>query len=338
MYLGLRLPILCSELQSGSFFESLDESDLQFYRLYGQPVLIPSNDPCDGFALSNDPPTLHYPYFHEQWSLIASDRAPPPFKSYALVGSLGEAPAYQLVSPAIPSTTATYSHSQPAQQSQSPAQSMYSSTNPSEYPPIDNSYVQDLSPLSQYPNVDFSYVDNGDNSVAPMLGTGDSLMDHLPASSSSVSTIPSSYFQCSSPQDEKIPFEQTLPAAPQPPKSFTASSASESSDWTDSDSKTHVTVPSQAYPNNDPVRVNASVTYEQTPACEYTTSAQAPRRRTRSPSPRTHQQARTSLIPQHLHTKGKSMDKKPALACLFCRGRKIACGPPLPGTKDKTCK
>jgi hypothetical protein len=29
-------------------------------------------------------------------------------------------------------------------------------------------------------------------------------------------------------------------------------------------------------------------------------------------------------------------EKKPPLACLFCRGRKIACGPPLPG--KKTCK
>ncbi|KAF8993677.1 hypothetical protein BDQ17DRAFT_1312024 [Cyathus striatus] len=33
----------------------------------------------------------------------------------------------------------------------------------------------------------------------------------------------------------------------------------------------------------------------------------------------------------------RGMDKKPPLACLFCRGRKIACGPPLPGSKDKTC-
>ncbi|KAF9486716.1 hypothetical protein BDN71DRAFT_1425770, partial [Pleurotus eryngii] len=32
-------------------------------------------------------------------------------------------------------------------------------------------------------------------------------------------------------------------------------------------------------------------------------------------------------------------DEKPLkLACLFCRGRKIACGPPLPGSKDRTCK
>lgn len=31
-------------------------------------------------------------------------------------------------------------------------------------------------------------------------------------------------------------------------------------------------------------------------------------------------------------------ERKPPLACLFCRGRKIACGPPLPGSIKKTCK
>ena len=31
-------------------------------------------------------------------------------------------------------------------------------------------------------------------------------------------------------------------------------------------------------------------------------------------------------------------EKKPPLACLFCRGRKIACGAPLPGSIKKTCK
>lgn len=30
-------------------------------------------------------------------------------------------------------------------------------------------------------------------------------------------------------------------------------------------------------------------------------------------------------------------ERKPPLACLFCRGRKIACGPPLPGSIRKTC-
>lgn len=30
--------------------------------------------------------------------------------------------------------------------------------------------------------------------------------------------------------------------------------------------------------------------------------------------------------------------KKPTLACIFCRGRKIACGPPLPGGPEHSCK
>src|ERR1700722_354964 len=30
--------------------------------------------------------------------------------------------------------------------------------------------------------------------------------------------------------------------------------------------------------------------------------------------------------------------KKPPLACLFCRGRKIACGPPPSDCTDKSCK
>jgi hypothetical protein len=38
----------------------------------------------------------------------------------------------------------------------------------------------------------------------------------------------------------------------------------------------------------------------------------------------------SSLPPQN------TPEKKPPLACLFCRGRKIACGAPLPGSK--TCK
>ncbi|KAI6002881.1 hypothetical protein EDD15DRAFT_1433668 [Pisolithus albus] len=209
----------------------------------------------------------------------------------------------------------------------SSTQPLYSSTSPSEYPPTDSSYTRDSSSSSRYSSLDFSYVGHGSDPISPMTGNGDSLMDHLPVPPPSVPTVSSSYFLCSSPQDEKPSFEQTLPAA----------SVDESSDWTESDSKSRMTVPSQAYPSNDPAQADTPVPYEQTPACDFSTSAQVPRRRTRSPSPRTHQQARASVIAQQLHSKGKSMDKKPALACLFCRGRKIACGPPLPGTKDKTC-
>ncbi|KAF9020650.1 hypothetical protein BDZ89DRAFT_958106 [Hymenopellis radicata] len=30
-------------------------------------------------------------------------------------------------------------------------------------------------------------------------------------------------------------------------------------------------------------------------------------------------------------------NRKPVQACLFCRGRKIACGPPVPGGPDNAC-
>ncbi|THG99702.1 hypothetical protein EW026_g2699 [Hermanssonia centrifuga] len=34
----------------------------------------------------------------------------------------------------------------------------------------------------------------------------------------------------------------------------------------------------------------------------------------------------------------KEPKKKPIMACLFCRDRKISCGPPLPGQEDQRCK
>lgn len=43
------------------------------------------------------------------------------------------------------------------------------------------------------------------------------------------------------------------------------------------------------------------------------------------------------LVTYSLQQNKRPTDKKPALACLFCRARKIACGPPVPGTKEKTC-
>ena len=45
----------------------------------------------------------------------------------------------------------------------------------------------------------------------------------------------------------------------------------------------------------------------------------------------------TNVCPSPLpsHMKQRQLDK---LACLFCRGRKIACGAPPPGSVDKTCK
>ncbi|KIM73070.1 hypothetical protein PILCRDRAFT_733990 [Piloderma croceum F 1598] len=31
-------------------------------------------------------------------------------------------------------------------------------------------------------------------------------------------------------------------------------------------------------------------------------------------------------------------NRKAVIACLYCRKRKIACGPPLPGSKNNSCK
>jgi hypothetical protein len=42
--------------------------------------------------------------------------------------------------------------------------------------------------------------------------------------------------------------------------------------------------------------------------------------------------------PSSANTTNGSGNRKPPLACLFCRGRKIACGPPPPESTDKSCK
>ncbi|KII83207.1 hypothetical protein PLICRDRAFT_58528 [Plicaturopsis crispa FD-325 SS-3] len=46
-----------------------------------------------------------------------------------------------------------------------------------------------------------------------------------------------------------------------------------------------------------------------------------------------------SASPRHLSPlpRLRVLVKKPMLACLFCRGRKIACRPPAPESKDKSC-
>jgi len=97
------------ELQSGSCFQSMDEYDLQFYRIYGQPVYIPpADDALDGAlgALAS----LHYPYQQQQASSGSSHR-PPPYKSYALAGSLGDPIVHTSTHAANPSNpTHSYGH------------------------------------------------------------------------------------------------------------------------------------------------------------------------------------------------------------------------------------
>lgn len=104
--------------------------------------------------------------------------------------------------------------------------------------------------------------------------------------------------------------------------------------WEDTAARApRLSIPSQSYMLSE-LPSPVSTAFSQTLPQQYTSSSvsRSHRRHSRSPSPRS--PLRMSPAP---HTK-RSLDKKPALACLFCRGRKIACGPPQPGSKDKTCK
>lgn len=46
----------------------------------------------------------------------------------------------------------------------------------------------------------------------------------------------------------------------------------------------------------------------------------------------------TPMAPRKRAKLLRDKDGKPVMACLFCRGRKIACGPPPQGSDDPTCK
>ncbi|KAF9531600.1 hypothetical protein CPB83DRAFT_76886 [Crepidotus variabilis] len=55
-----------------------------------------------------------------------------------------------------------------------------------------------------------------------------------------------------------------------------------------------------------------------------------------SPSRQTTSNSRSGVPLSPLPSQ-RQIEKKPPLACLFCRGRKIACGPPVAGSLDRTC-
>ncbi|KAG6331328.1 hypothetical protein ID866_7762 [Astraeus odoratus] len=348
------------ELQSGSFFESLDETDLQFYRIYGQPVLIPPpDDSHDGLVLHSGPLplALQYPYTCEPSPHNPSDRTPSFFKSYALAGSLGDAAVTSPLHGILPtqSSSTTHHHTTQLPHSVRIIQSSMHIPYPANFPSdhlgshAGPAYPFEQSSVPQYniPPMGVSYVDdsNAHSPAHQTVADPDPPMDHLPfPAPSCIQSLSPPYYQCASPQDEHgqtPPFGQNIPAPPisqQSPQAFPTSSASGSTGWTDTAPQSHITVPSQALAADDLTQTSTSPTHDQTSRSEFTASVQAPRRRTRSPSPRSHQQARASLAAQQHPGKGRSLDKKPALACLFCRGRKIACGPPMPGSKDKTCK
>jgi hypothetical protein len=63
-------------------------------------------------------------------------------------------------------------------------------------------------------------------------------------------------------------------------------------------------------------------------------------RQQHSPSPQVtlRSPSRTSMRITPLPGTKRQLERKPPLACFFCRTRKIACGAPAPGSTDRTCK
>ena len=170
---------------------------------------------------------------------------------------------------------------------------------------------------SQYTSINVPYTPVSNSTpVPPVVNGTDPLIDHtmyLPSPMQCVSLVQEE-------PGQSMPFGHAPPLQ-QPSQPLHPSLAPVSNGWIDIASQSHMTVPSQAYPDH-PI--------QDTPKSNY---VQTSRHQTKSPSPWA-QQAQGSMI----NHKGRSLDKKPALTCLFCRGRKIACGAPLPGSKDKTCK
>lgn len=86
------------ELQSGAYINSLDESDLQFYEMYGQPVLIPFAEDSvqEGWSLHGHPhdhtcgDSSSYSTTSIHYNPHSNPRAFQISKSYTLVGSLGD--------------------------------------------------------------------------------------------------------------------------------------------------------------------------------------------------------------------------------------------------------
>lgn len=305
------------ELQSGAYINSLDESDLQFYGMYGQPVLIPFAEDSlqEGWSWHGQPhnhtcadsssdstAAIHYnPHSNPRAFQIS--------KSYTLVGSLGDNSAS--TSTQAPSVTQSTRVSTAARHSGQNAlkhdsglmqQSFVDLAYPSGFPsnPVLHHARHRYAHEETAPVVPLNPSNRGGADVR--LLDDEPPMDHLPY------PPPTHEFQRYSPP---VAMHTPSPYSPHTP-AFLGTSHRDASE-------VPMTVPSQSY----------MFVESESPSHTHCESSGSPRQR--STSPRS-----TLRLSPPPHQK-RSMDKKPALACLFCRGRKIACGPPVPGSKDRTC-
>lgn len=307
------------ELQSGAYFNSLDESDLQFFEMYGQPVLIPCPEDSDqgGWSLQG----------HTHMHLVGDASTPPQYtppssfqisKSYTLVDSLGQLSTSQAPSGTRVSAIAPAGHGGVRPMKQHPFGGL---VYPSDIPPSSPALRHSRQPFEEATPVGpLSPMVHESEDVKPNISALDDEppMDHLPYPPP-VHSVSPHRFQAYSPQD-------TMSHSPSPCSPHIVATSHRDA------SETPMTVPSQSYmfvevESSSPAFIHTNQQQFHSPS-ETPHGGRTGSPYQRSPSPR--------QISPPPHPK-RSMDKKPALACLFCRGRKIACGPPVPGSKDRTC-
>ncbi|KAH0828080.1 hypothetical protein J3R83DRAFT_3737 [Lanmaoa asiatica] len=325
------------------------KSDLQFYRVYGQPILIPQPDEVDGnYMVHGTYPTADHSCEPLQNGGLHLDHPPVvTSKSYTLQNPLGENQTGSHRSYSTPRLTTTSHDWQLVKQE-----------------PNEVRHMELKHPTLSHPNQgDTTYYNPALPAIACHLYT---LPDHDDADLTSVTSSPETSMQYVDDQKPMIPIygEPPMDSLPYPPPANSASPPyfqaptrqltqdsvvigsppfihdasfqmnTGPDDWEDTPPRaSRLTVHSQSFMLSfllSPV----STAFSQSLPQRYTSSSltRSHHHHSRSPSPRS--PLRLSPAP---HTK-RSLDKKPALACLFCRGRKIACGPPQPGSKDKTCK
>jgi hypothetical protein len=138
------------------------------------------------------------------------------------------------------------------------------------------------------------------------------------------------------PQADRVPKTEELPASPLEAPERTL----------DCDSKEVAEASASSPPQmqEDSSDDDSDSDYEEHPTHKYhnhrsrpspKATRQSARKRTplrRSPSPRSQSSS------SGLGSLKKQCERKFPLACLFCRGRKIACGPPPADSEDDTCK
>ncbi|KAG1751289.1 uncharacterized protein EDB91DRAFT_598591 [Suillus paluster] len=327
------------ELQSGAYFNSLDESDLQFFGMYGQPVLIPCPEDSDQGGWSLQGQTHIHPAGDSSSCTTTTQYAPHSnlstfqiSKSYTLVDSLGQlststsakAPSSSAQGTRVSATAPAAGHSGAIRVKHEPGliqQSLYPSDFPSSRPVLHHSrqpYVYEGSRLTH---------DSEDIKPNRSILDEEPPMDHLPYPPP-VHSVSTHQFQPYSPPQEAMTHSPS-PCSPHS-TAFLGTSHHDASE-------VPVTVPSQSYmfveDSSTPAFIHTSQQHYHSPN---ESSSHTHDRRTRSPYQRSPSPRGALRITPPPHPK-RSMDKKPALACLFCRGRKIACGPPVPGSKDRTC-